>query len=165
MALQPLSLAPPRLKRNPGKLEHILVSYRRLSCWSLALLIHAQIPDSSFVPGGVYLSTIIALRTMEFLYPALPKSADALRILKIEPGDFTTALTSTLTSVAFSERPKYAALSYTWGESYSDNSRLPISFNESRGLSPSSSSSRERSMSRLSTPSVPRRSSSIDRYI
>jgi hypothetical protein len=102
---------------------------------------------------------------MTFLHPALPEGVDALRVLTIEPGDFTNPLTGILIPVAFSDKPKYVALSYTWGGSYWDNTRLPISINDSRILSHSSSSSPERSRSRLSPASGQRRSSSIDQRI
>jgi hypothetical protein len=62
-----------------------------------------------------------------FPYPPLPAGVDAIRILTVEPGDFADPLVCTLTSVPFSSKPKYVALSYTWGPSYPDNAALPIS--------------------------------------
>jgi hypothetical protein len=99
---------------------------------------------------------------MPFVHPALPSDQDAIRILKIDPGDFSSPLAGTLTSVAFSDRPKYVALSYTWGHSYPDNLKLPISPIESRLSIPSPSSSPDRSPTRLSPGPRHRRSSSID---
>lgn len=63
-----------------------------------------------------------------FPYPPLTTEVDAIRILKLEPGDFSDPLVGTLTPVAFSEKPKYVALSYTWGVSYPDNSALSFSY-------------------------------------
>ncbi|KAI1777836.1 heterokaryon incompatibility protein-domain-containing protein [Hypoxylon cercidicola] len=60
----------------------------------------------------------------DFPYPPLPLE-DAIRILTIEPGDFDDEITSTLTPVTFGARPKYTALSYTWGDSYPDTAALP----------------------------------------
>lgn len=57
----------------------------------------------------------------EFPYPPLPSKEDAIRILTIEPGDFDDQINSTLTPVTFGARPKYMALSYTWGNPYPDN--------------------------------------------
>jgi hypothetical protein len=66
----------------------------------------------------------------KFPYPPLPVGVDALRILSVEPGDFSDPVVGTLTSVAFSSKPRYVALSYTWGDPYPDNATLPISSNE-----------------------------------
>lgn len=99
---------------------------------------------------------------MAFLYPALPIGVDAIRVLEIEPGDFLSPLTGTLTSVAFSARPKYVALSYTWGYSYSDDIKLPTSLNDSRPSLRLPGSSPDRSRNRLSPAPRERRSSSID---
>jgi hypothetical protein len=65
-----------------------------------------------------------------FPYPPLPVGVDAIRILTVEPGDFSNPLIGTLTPVAFSSKPRYVALSYTWGNPYPDNAALPISPNE-----------------------------------
>lgn len=62
-----------------------------------------------------------------FPYPPLPAGVDAIRILTVEPGDFADPFVCTLTSVPFSSKPKYVALSYTWGPSYPDNAALPLS--------------------------------------
>ncbi|KAI6080623.1 heterokaryon incompatibility protein-domain-containing protein [Hypoxylon rubiginosum] len=63
--------------------------------------------------------------TTDFPYPPLPSKEDALRILTIQPGDFDDEITATLTPVTFGAKPKYAALSYTWGDPYPDNAALP----------------------------------------
>jgi len=55
-----------------------------------------------------------------FPYPPLPPSVDAIRILTIEPGTFTDPLKCTLATAPFSTKPRYAALSYTWGLPYPD---------------------------------------------
>ncbi|KAI0802245.1 heterokaryon incompatibility protein-domain-containing protein [Xylaria sp. FL0064] len=68
-----------------------------------------------------------------FPYPALTTSVDAIRILTLLPGDFSDPLVGTLSPVFFSDRPKYIALSYTWGFSYPDNSKVPISYQDSTG--------------------------------
>ncbi|KAF2245143.1 hypothetical protein BU26DRAFT_408714, partial [Trematosphaeria pertusa] len=60
-----------------------------------------------------------------FQYPPLPTGQDAIRILTLEPGEFMQPLTCTLASTAFATRPKYIALSYTWGPSYPGNAKLP----------------------------------------
>ena len=59
-----------------------------------------------------------------FAYPLLPVGVDAIRILTLEPGGFYDPLIGKLVSVTFESRPKYAALSYTWSDSYPDNARL-----------------------------------------
>ncbi|XXH04757.1 hypothetical protein Hte_011179 [Hypoxylon texense] len=62
----------------------------------------------------------------EFPYPPLPPKEDTIRVLTIEPGDFNDKITSTLIPVTFGARPKYTALSYTWGNPYPDKSEDPI---------------------------------------
>ena len=62
----------------------------------------------------------------EFSYPPLPVGVDAIRILVIEPGNFSSPLVCSLTSVAFSSKPRYVALSYTWGDPHPDSAALPI---------------------------------------
>ncbi|KAI1174965.1 heterokaryon incompatibility protein-domain-containing protein [Nemania sp. FL0916] len=58
-----------------------------------------------------------------FNYPPLTTEEDAIRVLKLEPGGhFSDPLVGTLTQVAFGERPKYVAISYTWGDPYPDRS-------------------------------------------
>lgn len=64
---------------------------------------------------------------MPFSYPALPTGADAIRILELQPGDFADPLVGELRSVAFRDKPKYVALSYTWGSSYPWNADLKLS--------------------------------------
>ncbi|KAI1357976.1 heterokaryon incompatibility protein-domain-containing protein [Xylaria arbuscula] len=68
-----------------------------------------------------------------FPYPALTTDVDAIRILTLLPGAFSDSLVGTLSPVLFSDRPKYIALSYTWGFSYPDNSKVPISYHDSTG--------------------------------
>ncbi|KAK0630688.1 heterokaryon incompatibility protein-domain-containing protein, partial [Bombardia bombarda] len=67
-----------------------------------------------------------SIATTTFPYPPLPVGVDALRILILQPGDFSDPIKCTLTPAAFSMKPKYLALSYTWRDSYPDNSELPI---------------------------------------
>lgn len=59
-----------------------------------------------------------------FSYPLLPFGVDAIRILILEPGGFYDPLIGELVPATFDSRPKYAALSYTWSDSYLDNARL-----------------------------------------
>jgi hypothetical protein len=89
-----------------------------------------------------------------FVHPALPVGVDAIRVLRLEPGDYLSPLVGKLTSVAFSEKPKYVALSYTWASSYPDNEKLPVSLSDSRspGTSPN----------RLRIERKERRSNSVD---
>ena len=65
-----------------------------------------------------------------FVRPPLPPGVDAIRVLEIEPGDFHDPLIGTLRAVTFESKPRYAALSYTWQDSYSDNASLPIGQSE-----------------------------------
>lgn len=61
-----------------------------------------------------------------FEYPPLPPGKDAIRILNVEPGDFyDDPIVCTLTSVAFTDKPRYLALSYTWGDAFPHNQSLP----------------------------------------
>jgi len=60
-----------------------------------------------------------------FSYPRLPKDEDAIRIVTISPGDFHDPICCTLTAVAFVNKPRYAALSYTWGIPFPDGTLLP----------------------------------------
>ncbi|KAI0122396.1 heterokaryon incompatibility protein-domain-containing protein [Daldinia grandis] len=55
-----------------------------------------------------------------FTYPPLPTGEDAIRILNLQPGDFFSPLVCFLTPATFKSRPRYVALSYTWGEPYSE---------------------------------------------
>jgi len=88
---------------------------------------------------------------MSFVYPALPVGVDAIRILKIEAGDFMSPIVATLSSRSFSDRPKYVALSYTWRNSYPENANLPVSPNDSRSPIRSPSPSPVRARNRAST--------------
>ncbi|KAK4200060.1 heterokaryon incompatibility protein-domain-containing protein [Triangularia verruculosa] len=67
----------------------------------------------------------MSTRNASFPYPPVSADKDALRILTIEPGDFSDQVTCTLDSLLFSDKPKYVALSYTWGSPYRDNANLP----------------------------------------
>lgn len=62
-----------------------------------------------------------------FSYPALTTETDAIRVLTLEPGTFYDPLICKLTPAAFSTKPKYVALSYTWGDPDPDTARLPTS--------------------------------------
>ncbi|KAI1353981.1 heterokaryon incompatibility protein-domain-containing protein [Xylaria sp. FL0043] len=64
---------------------------------------------------------------MAFPYPPLPV-ADALRLLILKPGKFFDGLEGDLVPVAFSERPKYLALSYTWDNPTPEQPNLPATF-------------------------------------
>ncbi|KAK8046225.1 HET-domain-containing protein [Apiospora saccharicola] len=66
-----------------------------------------------------------------FSHPPLITGVDSIRLLTVAPGDFLSPLRCTLTSVAFSDKPKYVALSYTWGSSYPENAALPVYQNDS----------------------------------
>src|SRR5947199_2207373 len=94
-----------------------------------------------------------------FPFPRLPAGVDAIRILTIEPGDFFDPLLCTLTPAAFSDRPNYVALSYTWGSSHPDNSKLSVSLNNAPSTSPN------RLRSRLQTPPRERESGSTDQHL
>jgi len=58
---------------------------------------------------------------MPFSHPVLAANIDAIRILELAPGDFLNPLVGVLRSVAFSDKPRYIALPYTWKSSYPDN--------------------------------------------
>lgn len=76
---------------------------------------------------------------MSFTYPPLP-AGDGLRILTLYPAlpdswppetqspkpGFYRQLAGSLTSVAFSSKPKYIALSYTWADQDVAHAKLPI---------------------------------------
>jgi hypothetical protein len=64
-------------------------------------------------------------KDLAFPFPPLPKDEDAIRILTIDPGDFHSSICCTLTAVAFVNKPRYAALSYTWGIPFPDSTLLP----------------------------------------
>jgi hypothetical protein len=63
---------------------------------------------------------------MSFKYPPLPKG-DSLRLLTLSPGEFEAPLSGTLHPIAFSSRPKYLALSYTWADPDEIHAQLPTS--------------------------------------
>lgn len=61
-----------------------------------------------------------------FEYAPLPPGKDAIRILNVEPGDFyDDPIVCTLTSVAFTSKPRYLALSYTWDDAFPHDRSLP----------------------------------------
>jgi hypothetical protein len=66
----------------------------------------------------------------DFPYPPLPHGVDAIRILTISPGDFYDPIFCILTTAEFVNKPKYAALSYTWGTPFPDSELLPTSSGE-----------------------------------
>ncbi|KAF2799623.1 hypothetical protein K505DRAFT_220377, partial [Melanomma pulvis-pyrius CBS 109.77] len=71
-----------------------------------------------------------------FPYPPISTNEDSIRILTVEPGDFSEPLVCNLAAAAFSTRPQYIALSYTWSDPYSDNVTHPTrpgSINSSSG--------------------------------
>lgn len=58
-------------------------------------------------------------------YPQLPIGVDAVRILTLEPArTFLDPIICNLSPAAFSTRPKYVALSYTWGNPYPGEDEL-----------------------------------------
>lgn len=61
---------------------------------------------------------------MAFTYPTLP-AGDALRLLTLKAGGFFDLLEGDLIPMAFSAKPKYLALSYTWGDPTPEHSNLP----------------------------------------
>lgn len=63
---------------------------------------------------------------MDTPHPPLPLDVDAIRILTLEPGDFYDPVCCLLEAVSFESRPRYVALSYTWGSSYPENVELPL---------------------------------------
>ncbi|KAI0430298.1 heterokaryon incompatibility protein-domain-containing protein [Xylaria sp. FL1042] len=70
---------------------------------------------------------------MAFPYPPLPDT-DALRLLTLRPGEFFDPLEGDLAPVTFLERPKYLALSYTWGDPTSEQPSLPPTFTKHMSL-------------------------------
>ncbi|KAF2430665.1 hypothetical protein EJ08DRAFT_571949, partial [Tothia fuscella] len=78
-----------------------------------------------------------------FQYPPLPAGVDGIRIIRIEPGEFSDRVVCTLTSVAFGAKPKYVALSYTWHDPYTDNAKLPTLPEESSSSHRSVDSTKE----------------------
>jgi Heterokaryon incompatibility protein (HET) len=51
------------------------------------------------------------------LYQPLDPSVDSIRLLKLEPGSGNDQIRCQFVHVAFASKPKYEALSYTWGRS------------------------------------------------
>ncbi|KXX72825.1 Heterokaryon incompatibility protein 6, OR allele, partial [Madurella mycetomatis] len=66
------------------------------------------------------------LMPKQLSYPHLPSGVDAIRILTLAPGGFDDPLVCSLRTVAFSTKPRYVALSYTWGDPYPDSSSLHL---------------------------------------
>lgn len=64
--------------------------------------------------------------TKTLSYPPLPSGVDAIRILTLAPGEFDDRLVCHLRAAAFSTKPRYVALSYTWGDPYPDSSYLNL---------------------------------------
>lgn len=60
-----------------------------------------------------------------FPYPPISTNEDSIRILAVKPGDFSEPLICNLAAAAFSTRPQYIALLYTWSDPYPDNVTLP----------------------------------------
>jgi hypothetical protein len=88
-----------------------------------------------------------------FPYPSLPAGVDAIRILSVEPGDFSESLVCKLIPVAFSAKPKYTALSYTWRDPYPDNAALPTSSKEPKDSYQPSDTTKAPSKNRADTSS------------
>jgi hypothetical protein len=88
-----------------------------------------------------------------FPYPSLPAGVDAIRILSVEPGDFSEPLVCKLIPVAFNAKPKYTALSYTWRDPYPDNATLPTSPEEPKDLYQPSDATKARSKNQADTSS------------
>ena len=70
-----------------------------------------------------------------FEYPPLTAAVDALRVLRLSPGELYEPLKCTLTPMTFSEKPKYVALSYTWRVPYPDMSDLSVLPNNADSVS------------------------------
>jgi Heterokaryon incompatibility protein (HET) len=66
--------------------------------------------------GGATIPTLTKLSTTP-LYKPLDHSIDSIRLLKIEAGSEKDQIRCQLIHVAFASKPKYEALSYTWGRS------------------------------------------------
>lgn len=62
----------------------------------------------------------------QFPYPELPQG-NAIRLLLLSPGNFSDPIVCTLSSVHFSSKPKYTALSYTWDDQNASQAALLIS--------------------------------------
>ncbi|KAK3368833.1 heterokaryon incompatibility protein-domain-containing protein [Lasiosphaeria ovina] len=76
-----------------------------------------------------------------FPYPRLPL-VDAIRILTIEPGAFGEALNCSLTAAAFSTKPRYAALSYTWDFPHPDLETLSQAISRNDASAPADAGTR-----------------------
>ncbi|KAI1187504.1 heterokaryon incompatibility protein-domain-containing protein [Nemania serpens] len=61
---------------------------------------------------------------MAFPYPCLPEG-DAMRLLTIKAGGFSDQLEGDLVPIAFSAKPRYLALSYTWDDPTPNQSYYP----------------------------------------
>lgn len=61
---------------------------------------------------------------MVISYPPLPPN-DGLRLLTLQPGGFWDPLVGKLESVAFSAKPKYIAVSYTWADPDTEHANIP----------------------------------------
>jgi hypothetical protein len=72
-------------------------------------------------------SSISMVLETEFSYPPLPVAGDGIRVLTLQPGDFYDSLVCILNPVAFSENPRYVAISYTWGNPFPDANLPPTS--------------------------------------
>lgn len=88
-----------------------------------------------------------------FPYPSLPAGVDAIRILSVESGGFSEPLVCKLIPVAFSAKPKYMALSYTWRDPYPDNAALPTSPKEPKDSYQPSDTTKAPSKNRADTSS------------
>ncbi|KAI1195353.1 heterokaryon incompatibility protein-domain-containing protein [Nemania serpens] len=66
---------------------------------------------------------------MAFPYPRLPEG-DAVRLLTLKAGRFFDQLEGDLVPIAFSAKPRYLALSYTWDDSTLEQSGYPAAFIE-----------------------------------
>ncbi|KAI1157581.1 heterokaryon incompatibility protein-domain-containing protein [Nemania serpens] len=64
---------------------------------------------------------------MAFSYPRLPEG-DAVRLLTLKAGGFFDQLEGDLVGIAFSARPRYLALSYTWDDPTLEQSKYPAAF-------------------------------------
>lgn len=62
-----------------------------------------------------------------FPYPPLPPDTESIRILCLAAGRFSEKISCSLHCVSFEDRPRYAALSYTWGYSHLDTAQVPLS--------------------------------------
>ena len=128
-----------------------MVSFTLLRCRNMIILPYSSVSSRTITYNYVLLQLPIPV-------PSLPADVDAIRLLTVDPGDFHDPLVCTLIPAAFIKRPKYVALSYTWGSSYPDNAKLPTSLSEARSVPRPSSTSSSRPPSPLLTPSRERES-------